>query len=73
MSAADVFAKDKRHKECHSCVIVVLAHGEYDHLLGCDGEKVNVHNFVECFNENAAPGLAGKPKIFFLQSCRGGT
>ncbi|KAH7724923.1 cell death protein CED-3 [Aphelenchoides avenae] len=65
------FAQDARHNSCHSCIVVVMTHGEYDKLNGSDDAKINIHDFVECFNAHAAPALAGKPKLFFIQACRG--
>lgn len=69
---ASKFARDKRHADCDSCVVVVLTHGDDGHLIGMDEEHVDIHDFVERFNARLAPGLAGKPKIFIFQACRGG-
>uniref|UniRef100_A0A914R3J2 Uncharacterized protein n=1 Tax=Panagrolaimus davidi TaxID=227884 RepID=A0A914R3J2_9BILA len=68
---ANLFAKDDKHKFCDSCVVFVLTHGIYDHLLGVDDKLVNVHEFLKCFNAENAPLLKGKPKLFFIQACRG--
>lgn len=66
------FAAHSEHKHMHSCVVVILTHGEYDCITGVDGKQVNLHEFFACLNAKNAPNLAGKPKIFFLQACRGG-
>lgn len=66
------FAAHRDHKRMHSCVVVVLTHGEYDFITGVDGKKINLHDFLACLNAKNSPDLAGKPKIFFLQACRGG-
>lgn len=66
------FATHPKHKQMHSCVVVVLTHGEYDFITGVDGKQINLHQFLACLNAKNAPNLAGKPKIFFLQACRGG-
>uniref|UniRef100_A0A915EKU0 Uncharacterized protein n=1 Tax=Ditylenchus dipsaci TaxID=166011 RepID=A0A915EKU0_9BILA len=51
--------------------MVVLTHGEYDYFTGVDGNKVNLHRFLSSMNSRNAPKLAGKPKIFIMQACRG--
>ena len=73
LKAARNFATNSDHNRMDSCVVVVLTHGEYDQLLGVDGEPINQHIFLSCFNANNSPDLAGKPKIFIFQACRGGT
>uniref|UniRef100_A0A914QKL0 Caspase family p20 domain-containing protein n=1 Tax=Panagrolaimus davidi TaxID=227884 RepID=A0A914QKL0_9BILA len=71
LKTAKSFAKDDKHKFYDSCVVFVLTHGKYDHFLGVDNKEVNVHKFLECFNAKNAPLLKGKPKLFFIQACRG--
>uniref|UniRef100_A0A914PRP0 Uncharacterized protein n=1 Tax=Panagrolaimus davidi TaxID=227884 RepID=A0A914PRP0_9BILA len=71
-TAAKNFAKNVEHSHYDSCIVVVLTHGEYDHLLGCDEKGVNINRFLQCFNTINAPLLTGKPKLFFIQACRGG-
>uniref|UniRef100_A0A914PLV8 Uncharacterized protein n=1 Tax=Panagrolaimus davidi TaxID=227884 RepID=A0A914PLV8_9BILA len=71
LRTAKLFAKDDKHKFYDSCVVFVLTHGKYDHFLGVDNEEVNVHEFLKCFNAENAPLLKGKPKLFFIQACRG--
>jgi hypothetical protein len=66
------FVRRREHAVAHSCVIIVLTHGEYDELIGVDGGKIDTHNFLSCFNSSNAPLLAGKPKLFIIQACRGG-
>uniref|UniRef100_A0AC34F3T3 Caspase-8 n=1 Tax=Panagrolaimus sp. ES5 TaxID=591445 RepID=A0AC34F3T3_9BILA len=68
--AAVRFANMKNQKFYDSCAVVVLTHGKYDYLCVSDGSLVNVHQFMQCFNSTNAP-LLGKPKLFFLQACRG--
>uniref|UniRef100_A0A914QTE9 Caspase-3 n=1 Tax=Panagrolaimus davidi TaxID=227884 RepID=A0A914QTE9_9BILA len=71
LKTAKSFAKNDKHKFYDSCVVFVLTHGKYDHLLGVDDKEVNVHEFLKCFNAENAPLLKGKPKLFFIQACRG--
>ncbi|XP_053386817.1 uncharacterized protein LOC123543143 [Mercenaria mercenaria] len=39
-------------------------------VLAEDKGKVFVEDIVDMFNDDKAPGLAGKPKLFFIQACR---
>ncbi|KAI6225263.1 Caspase domain protein [Aphelenchoides fujianensis] len=71
LSAARRFARRPDHATVDSCVVIVLTHGEYDGLIGVDGHVINTHDFLACFNSRAAPNLSGKPKLFFIQACRG--
>uniref|UniRef100_A0A914QUZ1 Caspase-8 n=1 Tax=Panagrolaimus davidi TaxID=227884 RepID=A0A914QUZ1_9BILA len=71
LKTAKSFANNDKHKFYDSCVVFVLTHGIYDHFLGVDNKEVNVHEFLQCFNAENAPLLKGKPKLFFVQACRG--
>ncbi|RUS77802.1 hypothetical protein EGW08_014441 [Elysia chlorotica] len=80
-------ARDYDHvnADCFACAI--LTHGdqtwsdrEYDRmgttvrqdlLFGTDGKAVSTRTVVDLFNDGASPGLRGKPRLFFLQACRG--
>ncbi|KAH7720653.1 Cell death protein 3 precursor [Aphelenchoides avenae] len=67
LEEAQRFTNDDSHSGCHSCIVVVMTHGKYDEICGTDDKAIKVDDFVECFN---APGLDGKPKLFFIQACR---
>ncbi|CAD5217652.1 unnamed protein product [Bursaphelenchus xylophilus] len=72
ISAAKQFSQRSEHQRAHSTVVVVLTHGEYDQLIGVDGNYVRLHEeFLYYFSATMAPNLAGKPKLFFIQACRG--
>ncbi|CAL1529194.1 unnamed protein product [Lymnaea stagnalis] len=54
-----------------SCfVCVILTHGEEGFVFGTD-DKVPIDDLVLPFKGNHCPALAGKPKIFIIQACRG--
>lgn len=72
LAAARQFASDDRHKHGHSCVVVVLTLGRQGEFIGTDNRPVEVKEFVAAFHGDAAPLLAGKPKLFFFQASRGG-
>ncbi|KAG5443760.1 Caspase-3 [Clonorchis sinensis] len=58
----------------HSCfdsfVCFILSHGENGMIYATDG-PVSVEAVVSCFRGDRCPTLIGKPKLFFLQACRG--
>ncbi|VDP19061.1 unnamed protein product [Onchocerca flexuosa] len=71
LNAIRDFSKRPEHRLLDSCVICVLTHGEHGELYGTDDKAVSVLEFVSCLNARNCPALAHKPKLFFLQACRG--
>lgn len=65
------FSKRVEHKHLDSCIVCVLTHGEHGELYGTDDIAISVLEFVSCLNARNCPALAHKPKLFFLQACRG--
>ncbi|KAL3876382.1 hypothetical protein ACJMK2_034234 [Sinanodonta woodiana] len=58
-----------RKSDCFICAI--LTHGdEQDVLYGTDG-TVHFENILSFFKGKNCPDLVGKPKLFFIQACRG--
>ena len=53
--------------------VAICTHGgEGDSLYGSDGTAYSLYrDVVSLFTPNNCPELAGKPKVFFIQSCRG--
>lgn len=60
------------HRENDCLAIVVLSHGNSDTIFAYDKEYP-VDNLFENFLGENCPSLHGKPKLFFLQACRGST
>ena len=60
----------------HSCldclVVAILSHGINGQIYGTDGVLLSVEELMAHFRGTRCPSLAGKPKIFILQACRGG-
>ncbi|VDM93846.1 unnamed protein product [Onchocerca ochengi] len=71
LNAIRDFSKRPEHRLLDSCVICVLTHGEHGELYGTDDNAVSVLEFVSSLNARNCPALAHKPKLFFLQACRG--
>ncbi|XP_071313156.1 caspase-3-like [Trachinotus anak] len=58
------------HSSSASFVCVVLSHGDEGVIYGTNGcEKFE--NLTQFFKGNHCKSLVGKPKLFFIQACRG--
>lgn len=61
-------------KEDHSCyasfVCVLLSHGDEGVFFGTDG-SVELKYLTSLFRGDRCTSLVGKPKLFFIQACRG--
>ncbi|XP_040068353.1 caspase-1 isoform X1 [Ixodes scapularis] len=60
--------EDHSRSDCFVCCI--LSHGDKDVIFGTDG-KFPVDSVLEPFRGDKCPSLVGKPKLFFIQACRG--
>ncbi|KAK9512514.1 hypothetical protein O3M35_000917 [Rhynocoris fuscipes] len=59
------------HSKNDCLLIVILSHGrDYGDIEAYD-RKYNINDITGELTSNACPSLAGKPKIFFIQACRG--
>ena len=66
------FASLREHEEAQCCVVCLMSHGEEGFLTTKEGDKVPLDEIFAMFNNVNCPRLAGKPKLFFIQSCRDG-
>ena len=56
----------------YSCFVLVLSgHGGEETIQGADGDCVAIFDMLEMFNNTECPHLKGKPKLFFVDTCRG--
>uniref|UniRef100_A0A224YTZ3 Caspase n=1 Tax=Rhipicephalus zambeziensis TaxID=60191 RepID=A0A224YTZ3_9ACAR len=60
--------QDYSNDDCFVCCF--LTHGNSNILYGSDG-KFPVDTVMEPFHSDVCPSLLGKPKLFFIQACRG--
>uniref|UniRef100_A0A5K3FQ28 Caspase-3-like n=1 Tax=Mesocestoides corti TaxID=53468 RepID=A0A5K3FQ28_MESCO len=66
------FIGRKTDHTAYDCfVAVVMAHGGLGELYGVNGDAFPVHQLTFDFTAEKCPSLAGKPKLFFIQACRG--
>lgn len=57
------------HSKYDSFVCCILSHGEHDIIHGANSEAVNVNDLTGVMK--LSPSLRNKPKLFFIQCCRG--
>jgi len=65
------FAKLDDHRAADSMVVCLLSHGLEGQIYGVDGILVSIPDLLALFNGYMAKDLVGKPKLFFIQACRG--
>ncbi|CAG2108822.1 unnamed protein product [Medioppia subpectinata] len=53
--------------------VIMLSHGADEAIYGTDGVTVNLMTILEMFNNENCPQLIDKPKMFFINACRGVT
>ena len=63
---------DSRYLKRDSCfVLVILSHGRDGVIMGSDGAKVNLKSIFAMFSNDNCRSLRKKPKLFFIDACRG--
>ena len=67
----ETYAKDAISETNDSFICCILSLGDERGILGTDGEVVSIEELANSFNGHNCPKLNGKPKIFFIQACRG--
>ncbi|XP_005874576.1 PREDICTED: caspase-7 [Myotis brandtii] len=60
--------EDHSNAACFACVL--LSHGEENSIYGTDG-KMDIKDLTSLFRGDRCTTLIGKPKLFFIQACRG--
>ncbi|KAJ3615351.1 hypothetical protein NHX12_018918 [Muraenolepis orangiensis] len=63
-------AAEADHSQADCFVCVFLSHGDDGHVYAYDG-KISIKEVTALFKGDKCRSLAGKPKIFILQACRG--
>lgn len=61
-------------EQCHDAfVCIILSHGgNNDCIYGVDGTTIKVNDILKYFNNETCAQLRDKPKMFFINACRGG-
>ena len=69
-SWCEIWARQKHH-DVDCIILALLTHGSYPDLLqGYDGKYIALDKLLSPFGR-FNPTLVGKPKIFFIEACRG--
>ena len=56
----------------YSCFMAfIMSHGNEKGITGKDGNQVEIETLSSFFTPDQCEGLKDKPKIFFIQACRG--
>ena len=56
----------------YSCfVCCISSHGTREGIVGTDDEVVNIRDLTSPLCASKCESLAGKPKLFFVDACRG--
>ena len=59
------------HKNYDSFVCCILSHGYLDGVYGADSDRVTFSDIANIFKGSYCRDLVDKPKLFFIQACRG--
>ncbi|XP_051474928.1 caspase-3 [Apus apus] len=75
LSCRDIFkllknVSEEDHSKRSSFVCVLLSHGDEGLIYGTDG-PLELKTLTSLFRGDRCRTLAGKPKLFFIQACRG--
>ena len=62
---------DKRLSKVGMFVCFLMSHGEEGRISGSDGQNIEIETIITNFKNDQCLALQGKPKIFFVQACRG--
>ncbi|XP_029308074.1 caspase-2 isoform X4 [Cottoperca gobio] len=65
------FCRRPDHRTMDSCVVCLLSHGVEGAIYGTDGQLLQLDWVFESFDNAHCPLLQNKPKMFFIQACRG--
>uniref|UniRef100_A0A8C5SUI0 Caspase-3 n=1 Tax=Laticauda laticaudata TaxID=8630 RepID=A0A8C5SUI0_LATLA len=67
----DVYKEESRAEHGKCFVSILSSHGEDGCIMDCQGQALKLTRIYNILSSERCPHLAGKPKIFFIQACRG--
>ena len=57
----------------YCCLVLIFnSHGKEGSILDINGNCINLKNLFDIFHNKACKAMKGKPKLFFVDACRGG-
>lgn len=63
--------EDPLHRGADCFVLIILTHGTNDGVYGVDGSVVSLEEIKTSLDGQHFPEMADKPKLLFIQACRG--
>nr|XP_042710968.1 caspase-2 isoform X4 [Chrysemys picta bellii] len=69
--ALQMFSQLPAHRDVDSCIVALLSHGIEGGIYGVDGKLLQLQEIFRLFDNANCPSLQNKPKMFFIQACRG--
>ncbi|VDP26819.1 unnamed protein product [Soboliphyme baturini] len=66
------FSQKPELRKSDSAAVVLLSHGEDGRIYGVDGSLLSVQHIISYLDNDRCLALINKPKLFFIQACRGG-
>ena len=63
--------KIDRQKTSSCFVCCIMTHGYMGMIYGSDCNSLNINDIIDQLKEENCKALAAKPKLFFIQACRG--
>ncbi|XP_053875338.1 caspase-7-like [Malaclemys terrapin pileata] len=67
----EIYRQESREEHGDCFVSILSSHGEEGAIYDCRGELLKLTRIFQMLSPQRCPVLAGKPKIFFIQACRG--
>ncbi|XP_019617954.1 PREDICTED: uncharacterized protein LOC109465244 [Branchiostoma belcheri] len=61
----------RSHTQSQCCLVAILSHGGEDGVYSTDERLLSHADILRKFDRNNCPELGSKPKVFFMQACRG--
>ncbi|XP_076088763.1 caspase-8-like isoform X2 [Mytilus galloprovincialis] len=59
------------HSKYGACVVCILSHGSETAVFGSYGHSVRINHLTSLLSPRKCKSLSGKPKLLFIQACRG--
>eukprot|EP00058_Branchiostoma_floridae_P013046 XP_002598534.1 hypothetical protein BRAFLDRAFT_66918 [Branchiostoma floridae] len=61
----------RSHAQSQCCLVAILSHGGDEGVYSTDEQLLSHADILSKFDGNNCPDLSSKPKVFFMQACRG--
>lgn len=68
----EIYQKESKKPQGDCFISILSSHGEEGIIYDFYGEPVLLRDLYNFFSPHNSPPLAGIPKLFFIQACRGG-